>query len=618
MSRIRPRDDPRGAPRRVSHDGADARSRGERGASANGTSTKERDATGGRPAPRPIATGPNARRMIVREKTLRECFAKLDDGKRGKIMVEEFLERLRGDPKMTDVMQAATEDFTTGEMLDAVFDSLQRASQSWVSVDEFLALFMMSENETKKRMKKMTKEQATKKTSNKKKDDDVSEKSSLPDSTSNRSAKSSEREKLARNEVTSEPIPETKPELATSTDSRSSMRRKESIPKAAAAPKVQQPVVDADYLKRVFNLIDYDENEEITLVEFLSALHVNPEIGNLLDEGTSAGEDVSQIVSEVFSRMDADQNKSVSFDEFVQYFTARQTANENQALNRLTREEKNALLESADKSRVRSMSAFRRGVRFISKQALKAGLRKSEKERKEENLSYINDVDLLVVKAYLRDVYKLIDYEKRERIVMQEFLDELSENADIAMSLDAGSNITDSAEKTKKMVATVFKAMSIDKKRVVTYSEFVNYFIKITSEQFNAHSPLASGSAVAETRSADENAEIAELVAVLCKCENRSPPPARTKSSAAEVTRAPSRREEYMDGVSFDDDEDLDHDLHLMRSELQGLLVENERLKNAHDALSKSNNMLTLKFNVLSHLYSKQSAEFQALIDATK
>ena len=76
-------------------------------------------------------------------------------------------------------------------------------------------------------------------------------------------------------------------------------------------------------LRRVFNLIDYDENEEITLVEFLSALHVNPEIGTLLDEGTSAGEDVSQIVSEVFSRMDADQNKSVSFDEFVQYFTAR-------------------------------------------------------------------------------------------------------------------------------------------------------------------------------------------------------------------------------------------------------------------------------------------------------
>lgn len=618
MSRIRPRDDPRGAPRRVSHDGVDARSRGERGASANGTSTKERDANGGRPAPRPIAAGPNARRMIVREKTLRECFAKLDDGKRGKIMVEEFLERLRGDPKMTDVMQAATEDFTTGEMLDAVFDSLQRASQSWVSVDEFLALFMMSETEAKKRMKKMAKEQAPKKTSKKKKDDDVSEKSSLPDSTTNRSAKSSEREKPARNEVTSEPIPETKPELATSTDSRSSMRRKESIPKAAAASKAQQPVVDTDYLRRVFNLIDYDENEEITLVEFLSALHVNPEIGNLLDEGTSAGEDVSQIVSEVFSRMDADQNKSVSFDEFVQYFTARQTANEKQALNRLTREEKNALLESADKSRVRSMSAFRRGVRFISKQALKAGLRKSEKERKEENLSSINDVDLLVVKAYLRDVYKLIDYEKKERIVMQEFLDELSENADIAMSLDAGSNITDSAEKTKKMVATVFKAMSIDKKRVVTYSEFVNYFIKITSEQFNALSPLASGSAVAQTRSADENAEIAELVAVLFKCENRSPPPARTKSAAAKVTRAPSRREEYMDGVSFDDDEDLDHDVHLLRSELQGLLVENERLKNAHDALSKSNNMLTLKFNVLSHLYSKQSAEFQALIDATK
>ena len=610
MSRIRPRDDPRGAPRRVSQDGDDARSRGSRGASMNGTSTKERGANEGRPAPKPITSGPNARRLIVREKTLRECFAKLDDGKRGKIMVEEFLERLRGDPKMTDVMQGATEDSTTGEMLDAVFDSLQRASQSWVSVDEFLALFMMSENEAKKRMKKMTKEQTPKKTSKKKKDD-VSEKSSQPDSTSKRSAKSPERENSARNEVTSAQTPDATHEPAMSTDSRSSMGRKKSI------PKEQQPVVDTDYLRRVFNLIDYDENEEITLVEFLSALHVNPEIGTLLDEGTSAGEDVSQIVSEVFSRMDADQNKSVSFDEFVQYFTARQTANENQALNRLTREEKNALLESADKSRVRSMSAFRRGVRFISKQALKAGLRKSEKERKQEKLSSIDDVDLLVIKSYLRDVYKLIDYEKKERIVMQEFLDELSENADIAMSLDAGSSITDSAARTKKMVATVFKAMSIDKKRVVTYSEFVDYFIKITSEQFNAHSPLASGSAVAETRSADENAEIAELVAVLFKCENRTPPPARAKP-AAKVTRAPSRRDEYMDGVLFDDEEDLDHDVRLLRSELQGLLVENERLNKAHDMLSKSNNMLTLKFNVLSHLYSKQSAEFQALIEASK
>ena len=169
MSRIRPRDDPRGAPRRVSQDGDDARSRGSRGASMNGTSTKERGANEGRPAPKPITSGPNARRLIVREKTLRECFAKLDDGKRGKIMVEEFLERLRGDPKMTDVMQGATEDSTTGEMLDAVFDSLQRASQSWVSVDEFLALFMMSENEAKKRMKKVTKEQTPKKASKKKK-----------------------------------------------------------------------------------------------------------------------------------------------------------------------------------------------------------------------------------------------------------------------------------------------------------------------------------------------------------------------------------------------------------------------------------------------------------------
>ena len=84
------------------------------------------------------------------------------------------------------------------------------------------------------------------------------------------------------------------------------------------------------------------------------------------------------------------------------------------------------------------------------------------------------------------------------------------------------------------------------------------------------------------------------------------------------MTRAPSRRDDYLDGMSFDDEEDLDHDVRLLRSELQGLLVENERLNKAHDMLSKSNNMLTLKFNVLSHLYSKQSAEFQALIEASK
>ena len=44
----------------------------------------------------------------------------------------------------------------------------------------------------------------------------------------------------------------------------------------------------------------------------------------LLDQGTMTGRDVANDVADVFSRMDADQNKSVSFDEFVKYFTVQQ------------------------------------------------------------------------------------------------------------------------------------------------------------------------------------------------------------------------------------------------------------------------------------------------------
>ena len=63
----------------------------------------------------------------------------------------------------------------------------------------------------------------------------------------------------------------------------------------------------------------------------------------------------------------------------------------------------------------RSMSASDE-VRFTTNSA---GWFEERKERMEEKLSSIDDVDLLVIKSYLRDVYKLIDYEKKERIVMQ-------------------------------------------------------------------------------------------------------------------------------------------------------------------------------------------------------
>ena len=396
-------------------------------------------------------------------------------------------------------------------------------------------------------------------------------------------------------------------------------------PEARAAPPRPPPpqapvqvVVDANYLKQVFKLIDYDGNGEVTLVEFLSALHSNPEIGALLDEGTPAGDDVSNVVSEVFSRMDADQNKSVNFEEFVEYFTVQQNAHSNHALNKLSRDEKKALLMSFDQAKVRSMSAFKRGIRYVSKQALKAGLRTSEKEKKEENMSKIPDSDLLVLKSYLRDVYKIVDYEKNERIVLQEFLDELRESPNIALALDVGSDISHGADKTKKMVAVIFKAMSIDAKRVVTFPEFVNYFIKIASDYFNSDSPLSQQSVVSESRSASANSTIGAFVGELFKFGNKTPSPAPVAEErvASRNGLRPHGDDDYMDGLVYGDDEneDLDHTVHLLRHELQqmnAVLEENQHQK-------KMNNALRLKLNVLTHMYAKQSAEFQALIDSMK
>lgn len=100
-------------------------------------------------------------------------------------------------------------------------------------------------------------------------------------------------------------------------------------------------------------------------------------------------------------------------------------------------------------------------------------------------MSKILDFDLFVFKLYLCDVYKIVDYEKNECIVLQEFLDEFRESFNIAFVFDVGSDIFYGVDKMKKMVVVIFKVMLIDVKRVVIFFEFVNYFIKIVLDYFN-------------------------------------------------------------------------------------------------------------------------------------
>lgn len=558
------------------------------------------------------ASARRARRLIVKEFALRRCFESLDASGRGEIVVRAFLDRLRADAAMTDALQGATEAFTSTEMLDGVFDALEEAAARAVRVEEFLELFRISAIEANKRAKA-------------KKKMETEERKALEGGKTNAAVKeeTAVENGATRVEGAGEDAPENEARAGRNAEENAVVPAPE--PEARAAPPRPPPpqapvqvVVDANYLKQVFKLIDYDGNGEVTLVEFLSALHSNPEIGALLDEGTPAGDDVSNVVSEVFSRMDADQNKSVNFEEFVEYFTVQQNAHSNHALNKLSRDEKKALLMSFDQAKVRSMSAFKRGIRYVSKQALKAGLRTSEKEKKEENMSKIPDSDLLVLKSYLRDVYKIVDYEKNERIVLQEFLDELRESPNIALALDVGSDISHGADKTKKMVAVIFKAMSIDAKRVVTFPEFVNYFIKIASDYFNSDSPLSQQSVVSESRSASANSTIGAFVGELFKFGNKTPSPAPVAEErvASRNGLRPHGDDDYMDGLVYGDDEneDLDHTVHLLRHELQqmnAVLEENQHQK-------KMNNALRLKLNVLTHMYAKQSAEFQALIDSMK
>ena len=555
----------------------------------------------GRGGPNPPPVNAKTRRPIVDEKILRDAFKTLDAKQSGKIIVNEFLERLRGDEKLTEALQKGTFDFVTADMLDAVFDRIEDEKTSWATESEFLSLFKVSARDMEKRAGKTTE------------DEDGAAATEIVEEVSEvKSAKQEETiaETAAAETATAEAVEE--PEVV------EEVREKSEAPAKPPSPVNTDPVVDKAYLKRVFNLIDYDGNGTVTLVEFLSALHANPEIGALLDEGTSAGGDVSEAGGRVFSRMDADQTKAVTFAEFVEYFTVQQAQNVDHALNKLSREEKRALIENANKNKVRSMNALRKGIRFVSKKALDAGLRKSKKETRQENISKIADQDLLITKAYLRDVFKLIDYEKNERIVVQEFLEELEENDSIALALDVGSNSSDDpvASDTKKKISIIFQAMTVDAKIVVNFKKFVNYFIRITADSFMENSPLSRTSKVRQERNAQENAQIDALVGQLLELENLPQPPPRHAEVEPKLrSQRPPMNEDELDELVYGDEtdtaEDLDRVVHILRRELQAMQIENQSQK-------KVNNMLTLKLNVLTHMYAVQSAEFQALIDSTR
>lgn len=557
----------------------------------------------GRGGPNPPPVNAKTRRSIVDEKILRDAFKTLDAKQSGKIIVNEFLERLRGDEKLTDALQTGTFDFVTADMLDAVFDRIEDEKTSWATESEFLSLFKVSARDMEKYARKTTEEDGA---------DGTAATAVFGEASEAAPAKEEEiiAETVAAATQTAEAVEE--PEVV------EEVREKSEAPVKPPSPVNTGPVVDKAYLKRVFNLIDYDGNGTVTLVEFLSALHANPEIGALLDEGTSAGGDVSEAVGRVFSRMDADQSKAVTFAEFVEYFTVQQAHNADHALNKLSREEKRTLIENANKNKVRSMNALRKGIRFLSKKALDAGLRKSKKQTRQENISKIADQDLLITKAYLRDVFKLIDYEKNERIVVQEFLEELEENDSIALALDVGSNSSDDpvASDTKKKISIIFQAMTVDAKIVVNFKKFVNYFIRITADSFMENSPLSRTSKVRQERNAQENAQIDALVGQLLELENLPQPPPRHAEVEPKLrSQRPPMNEDELDELVYGDEtdtaEDLDRVVHILRRELQAMQIENQSQK-------KVNNMLTLKLNVLTHMYAVQSAEFQALIDSTR
>ena len=113
----------------------------------------------GRGGPNPPPVNAKTRRSIVDEKILRDAFKTLDAKQSGKIIVNEFLERLRGDEKLTETLQKGTFDFVTADMLDAVFDRIEDEKTSWVNESEFLSLFKVSARDMEKRAGKTTQDE---------------------------------------------------------------------------------------------------------------------------------------------------------------------------------------------------------------------------------------------------------------------------------------------------------------------------------------------------------------------------------------------------------------------------------------------------------------------------
>jgi len=198
-------------------------------------------------------------------------------------------------------------------------------------------------------------------------------------------------------------------------------------------------------------------------------------------------------------------------------------------------------------------------------------------------------------------------------------LDELAQNPYISVALNVGNNSDSNPETTKKMVEIIFQALAIDSRAVVEFPEFVNYFLKINSEHFNEHSPLAKDSWRSKTRTKEQNQEMLLLVVELFKIQNGN---ALVQQSAVEPPKTTASALEVVKTATFERDDELayadelksasqaDNAVSLLQEQIKKLSMENQMQK-------KANNALKLKLNVLTHMYSVQSAEFQALIDAT-
>mmetsp|Transcript_15919 Transcript_15919/g.38755 ORF Transcript_15919/g.38755 Transcript_15919/m.38755 type:complete len:297 (+) Transcript_15919:64-954(+) len=89
-----------------------------------------------------------------------------------------------------------------------------------------------------------------------------------------------------------------------------------------ATEAVPESLVNPDALKEVFGIIDANGDGVLTVHEFILALRKNPEVGRLLDLGTTVGQedDSRDLFEKVFQKLDEDSSKTVSLNEFQEYF----------------------------------------------------------------------------------------------------------------------------------------------------------------------------------------------------------------------------------------------------------------------------------------------------------